>query len=100
MSNRNRDSDQPESSINEVVEISMREPRISDLALADYFDANKHVINHRGHVDECKVSGKIRMLSMNVHGCRPENDERLQRIRTSIEKHQIDVALFNEASTK
>ena len=100
MSTRERNSDQPESSQEEALATNRREPRIPDPTLRDYFDKNKHVTNHRGHVDECKLSEKMRTLTMNVHGCRPENNERLQTIRTSIEKDQIGISLFNKANAK
>ena len=100
MSTRERNSDQPENSQEEALVTNRREPRIPDPILRDCFDKNKHETNHRGRVDECESSEKMRTLTMNAHGCRLENKERLQSIRISLEKNQIDIALFNEANTK
>ena len=40
------------------------------------------------------------MMSMNAHGYIIDKNERLQLIRLSLEKHQIDIVLFNEANAK
>ena len=75
MSTRERNSDQPESSQEEALVTNRRESRILDPTLRDYFDKNKHEINHRGHIDECELSEKIRILTMNVRWRRPETKE-------------------------
>ena len=42
----------------------------------------------------------MRILALNMCGCRPEQVERIKELRASTEKHQIDMSLFNEANAK
>ena len=42
----------------------------------------------------------MRMITLNVKGCRMNSTQRTRELRESIQKHQIDVALFTETNTK
>ena len=42
----------------------------------------------------------MRVITLNTKGCRMRDNKRIKEIRESVEKYQIDVALFNEANTK
>ena len=57
-------------------------------------------IKNEGYIDEVKLNNNMRILSMNIHGCRPEQYERLKSIRDALNTYQVDISLFNEANTK
>ena len=68
--------------------------------IRECFEDNGNVIKSKEHVDVMKATENMRIITLNVKGCRIKNNDRITEMRESIEKHQIDVALFNEANTK
>ena len=98
--NRNNRISMPESSQRDANEIENRNIRIPNPTITEYFNHNIYEIKNKGYIDEVKVQDNMRILSMNMHGCRPENYERLKEIKEALKKNQVDIALFNEANTK
>ena len=95
-----RRSTRLENSQDERRNIQRRELRLLNPIIRDYFEENKYVIENEGYIDEVKMNGNIRILAMNIYGCKLSNRVKLDMIKTSLEKYQIDIALFNETNTK
>ena len=57
-------------------------------------------IQHPGCIDDCKMSGNIRMLAMNVKGINPWNQHRVSLLKEAINEHDTDVVLLNETQLK
>ena len=57
-------------------------------------------IQHPGHIDNCKMSGKIRMIAMNVKGMNPWNQHRMNLLKEAIHKNDVDVVILNETQLK
>ena len=101
MSSKNNDiNNQPESPRANVMNAMTREPRIPNPTISDYFQPDVCEMKHKGCTDDVKIDNNVRILTMNIHGCRLENNCRMKDIKESIKKHQIDVALFTESNAK
>ena len=61
---------------------------------------NYQPINHPGYIDERKQVGNIRILSLNTKGINPWNQYRMNLLKQSINKHEIDIILLNETQLK
>ena len=92
-------ANQPEYS-NEVRNSNQRNQiRLRNPTIGDYF-RNKEEISYRGYADEMKLQGSIRFVTLNTRGCSPMNSRKINHLRDSIEKFDIDVSLLNEVNTK
>ena len=47
-----------------------------------------------------KLMENMRIVTLNIKGCRMNNIQRIKEIQESLEKHQIDIALLSESNTK
>jgi len=95
----------PESSQRDANEIENRkikktQEKISHPTITEYFNDQIYEIKNKGYIDEVKMSNNLRIISMNIHGCRLENLTRINEIRDAIKKYEIDISLFNETNTK
>jgi len=56
---------------------------------------NQHnlYINHRGYINNNKMTTNIRILLLNSHGCRPFNNEKINMLIQSCQKYQIDMCI-------
>ena len=84
-------NDQPENRRDENVPMPL---------IREHFEDNGNEIKNKGHVDTTKTNENMRIITLNVKGCRMRNNNRIKEMRESIGKHQIDVALLNEANAK
>ena len=100
MSNDKGKSVKPEASKVDGNKVNSKDVRIPNPTIIDYCENDMNEMKHRGHADEHKVNKNMRTIAMNMHGCRPEQTERLKDIKGAMGKHQMDVALFNEANAK
>ena len=100
MSNNKGKSEKPEASKVDGNKVNSEDVIIPNPTIIDYCENDMNEMQHRGCVDEHKVNKNMRMIAMNMNGCRPEQTERLKDVKGAMEKYQIDVALFNEANTK
>ena len=98
MSQENNTSTQP-GNLREITEHS-REIAMPTLTLDECFDEDKHEMKNKEHVDNMKNIQNVRLFALNMHGYRPEQADRIKELRTSAEKYQTNMSLFNEASTK
>ena len=77
--------------------------RLGRIALRDYFNSNElnqNEIKYAGNIDASKKSENVRILAMNVKGCDPKNNRKIEITQDAIKKYQIDIVLFNEANAK
>ena len=79
---------------------SRRDENVPMPLIRECFEDNGNVIKSKGHVDVMKTNENMRIITLNVKGCRIRNNDRIKEMRKSIGKHQIDVASLNEANTK
>ena len=104
MSRNNSSSNIPENSQDKVGNTQRREIRIQNPIIRDYFEENKYEIKYEikyeSYIDKIKLNGNMRIIAMNIHGYKIGNKERIEMMRISLEKYQIDIALFNETNTK
>jgi len=77
-----------------------REERLQSPSIRDYFIDNGKEIQNEGYIDEIKRIENMRIITLNIKGCRMKNQDRITEIRESMQKYQIDVALFSEPNTK
>ena len=77
-----------------------RGERLASPLIREYFIDNGSEINNKGYVDSNKRNENMRILTLNIKGCRMKNKNRINELRESIEKNQIDVALLSEPNTK
>ena len=84
---------------NDMLE-SRRDENVPMPLIREYFEDNGNAINSKGCVDAMKTTENMRIITLNVKGCRMRNNDRIKEMRESIGKHQIDVASLNEANTK
>ena len=77
-----------------------RDVSIPNPSIRDYFIEYGNAIRNRGYVDKVKLKENMRIVTLNIKGCQMKSNQRIREIRESIEKHQIDVALFSESNTK
>jgi len=85
--------------INELMP-ERRQDRTSQPSIREYFIEYGNEIRNKGFVDKIKMTENMRILSLNIKGCRLNNNQRIREIREAMEKKQIDVALLCEANTK
>ena len=87
MSNKNSNyQQQPENEIRNYQQIN-RLVQLENLTIMDYIQQgnnNQDEIRYPGYLDEYKSSGTIRILSMNVKGCNPNNEEKIEMLIESI----------------
>jgi len=101
MSTNNSNQDiMPESSSIDANECRNRERKMTNPTITEYFNDQIYEMKNKGYIDEVKIPNTLRILSMNIHGCRPENQRRLDEIKEAIQKYEIDISLFNETNTK
>ena len=98
--NTNNRSSMPDSSLKDANEQIYQEIRLPNPTIKEYFKDNIYEINNKGYIDKDKMQNNLRILTMNIHGCRPEQYERLKAIKEAVTKYQVDISLFNEANTK
>ena len=79
--------------------IGINNTRIRNPTLNEYFQ-NQDIMLQEGYIDETKLSSNIRILSLNPHGCKPSDTMKMNDLKTSITKYNIDVLLMNEVNTK
>ena len=77
-----------------------RDENMSMPLIREYFENNGNKVNSKGYTDVIKTNENMRIITLNVKGCRMRDNNRIKEIRESIRKYQIDVALFNKANTK
>ena len=77
-----------------------REENLPSPLIREYFIDNGSEINNQRYVDNMKRIENMRIMTLNIKGCRMKNQNRIKEMRESIEKHQIDVVLFSEPNTK
>ena len=93
-------SAQPDSSLVVANENEIRENRLPNPAITDYFYETMCNMKNKGYIDDVKNENNMRILSMNIHGYRLEQNELLKVIKDAMTKYQIDISLFNETNTK
>ena len=91
MSRTRENNDQPERRRDENAPMPL---------INEYFESKGNQTKNKGHVDATKTNESMRVITLNVKGCRMQDNNRIKEMRESIEKNQIDVALFNEENTK
>ena len=77
-----------------------RDENILRPLIREYFEDNRYEIKNKEYVDKIKINENIRIITLNVKGYRLRSNNRIKETRESIEKYQIDVALFNKTNTK
>ena len=76
MSRRNQNNDhQPD----------RREENIPSPLIRDYFIDNGSEIKNQGYVNNTKRLENMRIITLNIKGCRMNNKHRIEEIRESIE---------------
>jgi len=98
--NQSNQEHRPESSSTDAIEYKNQEHNVHNPTITEYFNRNIYEIRNKGYIDEVKIPSNLRILSMNIHGCRIEQQARLNDIKEAIKKYEIDISLFNEANTK
>ena len=72
---------------------------IRNPSVRDYFQ-NEDNVKYEGCIDNIKLSGNIRILSLNPHGCKPNDISKMNELKNAIEKYNIDIIMMNETNTK
>jgi len=100
MSNTNgRIANRPEMIERNTNEICI--PRLhNEVHINQYFEQNNDRIENSGVISESKLVENIRVLSINPHGCIPNNQSKMTMMKEAIRKYQIDILLMNETNTK
>ena len=49
-------------------------------------------MKQKGYIGDIKIKNNMRILTMNISKCRPENYKRLKSIKVAIIKYKIDIA--------
>ena len=65
----------------------------------NYFENNEEERNN-GAVSLIKETKNVRVLSINPHGCVPNNRSKMEMLKEAIRKLQVDIILMNEVNTK
>ena len=63
--------------------------RLGRIALRDYFNSNElnqNEIKHAGNINASKKSENVRILAMNVKGCDPKNNRKIEIMQDAIKK--------------
>ena len=83
--------------------------RITDRIIPPRLNAANNIINYlehdeeirnRGAISPIKESKNVRLLSINPHGCVPNNESKMEMLKAAIHRLQIDIILMNEVNTK
>ena len=75
-------------------------PRLNDMNnIHNYFENNDESTN-RGAISLIKEPSKVRLLSINPHGCVPNNEVKMGMLKEALKRLQIDILLMNEVNTK
>ena len=72
-----------------------RDKNIPMPLISEYFENNIHKINNKRYANIIKTSENMRVITLNAKGYRMRENKRIKEMRESIEKYQIDIALFN-----
>ena len=73
--------------------------RIRNLTLRDYFQVEDELRNKR-YTDEIKLSGNIRILSLNPHRYKPTEVCKMSNSQKAIKKYDIDIIMMSETNIK
>jgi len=92
--NQPEDSNRVIRNRNQMNHTSLRNP-----TLGDYFRNNEDIRN-KGYVDNVKLQGIVRVVSVNTRGCSPTNERKMNQLKEAVEQYDIDVLLLNEVNTK
>ena len=96
--NRGRNEDVPDlidRNTNRIIS-----PRLNDMNnIHNYFENNDESTN-RGAISLIKEPSKVRLLSINPHGCVPNNEVKMGMLKEALKRLQIDILLMNEVNTK
>ena len=65
----------------------------------NYFE-NKEEERNNGAVSLIKENKNVRVMSINPHGCIPNNRSKMEMLKEAIRRLQIDIMLMNEVNTK
>ena len=72
----------------------------NEVHINQYFEQNNDRIENSRVISESKLVENIRVLSINLHRCIPNNQSKMTMMKEAIRKYQIDVLLMNETNTK
>ena len=62
-------------------------PRINEIpTIRQYFNEESNNSNNSRYIENMKASRNIRILSLNPHGCRPYDNDKMHMIKQSILK--------------
>ena len=73
--------------------------RISNRTLREYFQA-EDILRNEGYIDKTKLSGNIRILSLNPYGYKPNEISKMNTLQKAVQKYDIDIIMMNEMNTK
>ena len=98
--NNIRNTAQPEiNDVNTSRESNNNRIRMRNPTVREYFQSNDN-IRYEGYIDNMKLNGNIRILSLNPHGCKPKDTSKMTDLKNAIQKYDIDVIMMNETNTK
>jgi len=84
---------------NETNQPEERRTNTNQMQITQFINRNR-AITQRGYIDKNKRSENTRILSLNPNGINPWDDTTMHMMNQSLEKYQIDIALFNETNLK
>ena len=75
-------------------------PRLNSINNINHYFENDEVMRNRGAINLIKEPKNMRLLSINLHGCVPNNEAKMGMLKEAIRRFQIDIILMNEVNTK
>ena len=68
--------------------------------LISQYMTRDNTIKYEGYIDKNKININMRIITVNVRGLDPKNEDKMHQFITSIEKYQIDMICLNEVNVK
>ena len=68
--------------------------------LISQYMTRDNTIKYEGYIDKNKININMRIITVNVRGLDPKNEDKMHQFITSIEKYQIDMICLNEVNAK